>query len=103
MYHKALSYFYKNELEKSKSLLLEIIKKEKNSNDAKILLGIIFNLTKNELKAIELFNQVLMSEINYDALINKGHSYLNISNYKRNGIPTFCRFTLQCFYLFFRI
>jgi len=82
MYHKALSYFYTNELEKSKSLLLDIIKKEKNSNDAKILLGIIFNLTKNELKAIELFNQVLMSEINYDALINKGHSYLNIANYK---------------------
>jgi predicted O-linked N-acetylglucosamine transferase (SPINDLY family) len=82
MYQKALSYFKNNELEKSKRLLHEIINKEKDSNDAKILLGIIFNLTKNEIKAIELFNQVLKAEINYDALINKGHSYLNIANYK---------------------
>jgi len=82
MYLKALSYFNNKDLDNSKRLLLEIIKKEKNSNDAKILLGIIFNITKNELKAIELFNQVLSSEINYDALINKGHSYINITDYK---------------------
>ena len=88
MYQKALSYFNNKELDNSKKLLLEIIKKEKNSNDAKILLGIIFNITKNELKAIELFNQVLSSEINYDALINKGHSYINITDYK-NALNNF--------------
>ena len=86
MYIEALNYFNNGNYIEAKNLLINVIKNENdvtNINEAKILLGIIYNIQNNENNAIPLFLEVLNTELNYDALINIGYSYLNLNEYSQ--------------------